>query len=436
MQKNPIIPRRRVLRGFGAAMALPYLEAMMPSSACALPEPEPVPRFGIFYLGMGMNVRQFFPEDTGLGFTTSRILRPLEMHRGKFTVLSGTYLEHGGGHQGTYPFATGIAKDERQGISVDQIAAQAAGQHTRFPSLQMSVRKGTGFGSQVLGTLSFNRQGVPLTPENDPSVLFRRLFFEATPEQKKQQGIDRRRRRSILDLVRNDTQRLQQKLGKADIAQLDQYLVSVRELEKELERIVQWSQKIRPSPELSGIGDYSKSMTPDQKEPFSYETYARLMYDLIALAFQTDSTRVASYVVRAELRGGTFAEWNLRDYHALTHHGNDPRNLEDLAQADEYYMRHWSHFLSRLQSIKEGDATLLDHTVLGLGSGMGIGHSRDQLPTLVSGGSALGIKHQGHVRLPDNTPVANLWHTMLQSFGVDVQGSVQDSTGVIQELVG
>lgn len=435
MQKKARIPRRQVLRGFGAALALPYLEAMMPSSAFALPEPEPVRRFGLFYLGMGMNVRQFFPEDTGPDFTTTRILRPLEPHRGNFTVVSGTYLEHGGGHQGTYPFATGIPKDQRQAISVDQLVAEVAGQHTRFPSLQMSVRNGTGFGSQVLGTLSFNRQGVPLAPENDPSALFRRLFFEASPEEKAQQQIDLRRRNSILDLVSEDTQRLQKKLGQADKAQLDQYLESVRELEKELERVVQWSKKSRPTPELDGIGDYSKSMTPDQNEPFSYETYARLMYDLIALAFQTDSTRVASYVVRAELRGGTFAEWNLRDYHALTHHGNDPKNLEDLAQADEYYMQHWSHFLSRLDSIKEGDATLLDHTVLGLGSGMGIGHSRNRLPTLVSGGAALGINHRGHLRLPENTPLANVWHTLLEASRIEVPSDFQDSTGAIRELL-
>jgi len=436
MQKKTLIPRRHVLRGVGAALALPYLEAMMPSSAFALPEPQRVPRFGIFYLGMGMNVRQFFPEDAGPDFKMPRILRPLEKHRGNFTVLSGTYLEHGGGHRGTYPFATGVPMDERQSISVDQLAAEVAGQQTRFPSLQMSVRKGTGFGSQVLGTLSFNRQGVPLAPENDPAALFQRLFFEPTAEQKSQQSVEWQLRRSILDLVSDDTQRLQKKLGQADKAQLDQYLTSVRELERELERVVEWSKKSRPTPELGGIGDYSKSMTPEQNEPFSYEAYARLMYDLIALAFQTDSTRVASYVVRAELRGGTFAEWNLRDYHALTHHGNDPKNLEDLAQADEYYMQHWSYFLSRLASIREGDASLLDHAVLGLGSGMGIGHSRDRLPTLVSGGRALGLRHQGHLQLPDNTPLASVWHTLLDRFGVTVPGNFQDSTGVIAELVG
>ncbi|MFT5468140.1 MAG: hypothetical protein ACI8UO_003248 [Verrucomicrobiales bacterium] len=432
--KQCSITRRTALRGAGVAMALPYLEAMMPSSVFALPEPESVPRFGNFYFGMGMNIRQFFPTDFGPDFTTPRILKPLEKHRGNFTVLSGIHLAKGGGHSGTYPFATGIPIEERQGISVDQLAAEVGGKQTRFPSLQLSVRKGTGFGSQTLGTLSFNRQGVPLSAENDPSALFRKLFYEPSAEEKSKQGVDWRRRRSILDLVSEDTDRLHRKLGKADQGQLDQYLNSVREMEKELERVVQWSKKDRPTPGLEGIGDYSKPMDPDQTE-FSYETYARLMYDLIALAFQTDSTRVASYLVRAELRGGTFAEWNLRDYHALTHHGNDPKNLEDLAKADTYYMEHWAHFLNRLQSIKEGDSTLLDHTVLGFGSGMSLGHSRGNLPTMISGGSALGLRHHGHLKLPENTPMANMWHTLLDRVGVEVPERFQDSTGLIDELV-
>lgn len=291
MQKKSMISRRHVLRGAGAALTLPYLESIMSSWALPLPDPAPVPRFGMFYLGMGMNDRQFFPEDTGPGFTTARILRLLEPHRGRFTVLSGTYLVEGGGHRGTYPFATGISMDRRQGISADQLAAEVVGQQTRFPSRQLSVRRGTGFGSQVLGTLSFNWQGVPLSPENDPSAIFRRLFLEASPEQKKTQQVEWRRRRSVRDLVQDDAQRLQKKLWQADRPQLDQYLESVRELEKELNRVVEWSRNSRPHPDLQGIGDYSVSMTPEQSETFPYETCARLMYDLIALAFQTDSTR-------------------------------------------------------------------------------------------------------------------------------------------------
>ncbi len=417
-------------------MALPYLEAMMPASALALPTPQVTPRLGVFYFGMGMNVRQFFPTDVGPDFTMPRILKPLEEHRGRFTVLSGTYLQNGGGHQGTYPFATGIAREKKQDISFDQLASEAIGRDTRFPSLQLSIKRGTGLGGPDLATLSWNRQGVPLAAENDPSTLFDRLFRPPTAEQKANQSTEFRQRQSVLDLVSEDAARLQKKLGQADRRQLDQYFHSVRELEKQLERQVQWSEKAKPNPKLDGLGDYSQRLTPDEPKDFSYEEYSKLMYDLIALAFQTDSTRVVTYVVRTELKGGSYPEWGLsKDYHSLTHHGNDPQNLDELARADAIYMRHWSHFLRRLRSIREGDATLLDHALLGFSSGMGIGHSRDLLPTMLSGGAGLGIRHQGHLELPKNTPLANLWLTMMQRLGVEAGKRLHDSTGVIKELV-
>ncbi len=436
MTKNAFLSRRTFLRGTGAAMALPYLEAMMPSSAFALPEPKQTPRLGIFYFGMGMNVRQFFPKDFGPQFTTPTILKPLEEHRGQFTALSGTYLQHGGGHQGTYPFATGIAREKKQNVSFDQLVAETIGKDTRFPSLQMSIKRGTGLGGPDLATLSWNRQGVPLAAENNPSVLFDRLFRPPTPAQKANETTEFHQRQSVLDLVREDAGRLRKKLGRADQEQLDQYFNSVRELEKELERQVQWSTKIKPNPQLDGIGDYSEKLTPDEPKGFSYERYSRLMYDLIALAFQTDSTRVVSYVVRTELKGGSYPEWGLsKDYHSLTHHGNDPQNLNELAKADAIYMRHWSHFLRRLKSIREGDGNLLENSLLGFSSGMGIGHSRDLLPTMLSGGTGLGIRHQGHLELPKNTPLANLWRTMMNCIGMEAPEQFHDSTGLIKELV-
>ncbi|MBM82278.1 MAG: hypothetical protein CMJ78_17060 [Planctomycetaceae bacterium] len=257
MQKQPKIYRRTMLRGSGALLALPYLEAMMPASTLALPQPQLTPRMGIFYLGMGMNVRQFFPNDFGPNFTTTRILKPLEEHRGDFAVLSGTYLTDGGGHKGTYCFTTGIEREKKQAISFDQIVADAIGKDTRFPSLQMSIERGTGFSGADLAILAWNRQGVPLPAQNDPTVLFDRLFRPPTAEQKLRQSTDFRQRKSVLDLVREDAARLNKKLGKTDQQQLDQYFNSVRELERELERQVQWSSKSKPNPELEGIGDYA-----------------------------------------------------------------------------------------------------------------------------------------------------------------------------------
>lgn len=436
MPFTPRISRREMLRGTGALVALPYLEAMMPSSVLAAPQPDPPARMAMFYFGTGMNMRQFTPEDEGKDFTLTRILAPLEPHRGQFTVLSGTYLEKGGGHDGAYPFSTSIAKDQKQAISPDQLAAETIGRDTRFASLQMSVKNGTSFGSQALATISWNAQGVPLAAENDPHVLFNRLFRPDSEREQAQQSAEFRRRRSVLDLVRDDAKRMERQVGQADQQRLDQYFSSVRELETQLDRRVAWSTKPKPAPETAGMGDYGRSLVPQGVPGFTYDTYAKLMYDLIALAFQTDSTRVITYVVRTELAGGVYPEFGVsKDYHSLTHHGNDPQNLEELAKVDTIYMAHWAYFLNRLRSIREGDQTLLDRSVLGFSSGMGIGHSKDLLPTAVSGGAGLGIEHQGHVKLPANTPLASVWHTMLDRVGVRVPDSFQDSKGLLRQLI-
>lgn len=431
------IGRRSFLRGTGACLALPWLEAMMPQGARAASSPTVVPRMGMFYFGTGMNMREFYPDGYGLDAGMSRILKPLEPHRGRFTVLSGTWLDKGGGHGGAYPFATSIAIGEKQAISPDQIAAQLHGKHTRFPSLQLSVKRGTGFGSQVLATISWNQQGVPLAAENDPQTIFNRLFRPASEQEQVEQSDEFRQRGSVLDAVLSDAKQLQGKLGQADRQQLDQYLNSIREVELTLRREIDWADRPKPQPDLKGFGDYEKAVAPEGNGKFVYDTYAKLMYDLIALAFQTDSTRVITYVVRTELAGGVYPEFGVsKGYHELTHHGNDPKNLEELAKVDTVYMKHWSYFLDRLASIRDGDGTLLDHTMLGFSSGMGIGHSKDLLPTVLSGGSALGIRHQTHLQMKEHTPLASLWQTMTVKMGVEIDEPFQDSTGVIGELVG
>lgn len=435
--KRPFrLSRRTFLRGSGALVALPYLEAMLPSTALASPPQEIVPRMGMFYFGTGMNMRQFEPQEEGPDFQLTRILKPLEPLRGNFTVFSGTWLEHGGGHDGAYPFSTSIEKGARQGISPDQIAARRIGAATRYPSLVMSVDRGTNFGSQALATISWNEQGVPIPAENDPKTLFDRLFRPDTKEQAARRDDDFRRRQSVLDLVRDEARRMERKLGRADREQLDQYFNSVRELELQLQRRVEWADRPKPTPDTQGRGDYSESITPEGNGEFLYDTYAKLMYDLIALAYQTDSTRVVSYVVRKELAGGVYPEFGVsKGYHALTHHGNDPKNLEELAKVDTIYMSHWAYFLNRLKSIREGDHTLLDAVMLGFSSGMGIGHSKDRLPSVLSGGKALGVAHQGHVRLPERTPISAMWHTMLDRMGVEIEGRFQDSPGPIKQVL-
>jgi hypothetical protein len=431
------LSRRRFLRGTGTMLALPWLEAMSPVFARTTKDQAgPTPRMGMFYFGTGMNMRQFYPEGFGKDARMSRILKPLEKHRDRFTVLSKTWIEHGGGHDGAYPFATAIAKGEKQRVSPDQLAAEIHGKETRFPSLQFSVKRGTGFGSQALATISWNRQGVPLAAENDPKTIFNRLFRPTNAEQKSRQSDEFRQRGSVLDAVLGDAKTMKKALSQADRDQLEQYFNSIREVEKGLEREINWSDKAKPKPDLAGYGDYEEAMSPEGNGKFIYEDYAKLMYDLIALAFQTDSTRAITYVVRTELAGGVYPEFGVsKGYHSLSHHGNDPKNLEDLAVVDTIYMKHWAYFLDRLQSIQDGAGTLLDHTMLGFSSGMGIGHSKTNLPTVLSGGGGLGINHQTHLQLRENTPLSSMWQTMLEKMGVEVGEGFQDSRGPISEIL-
>lgn len=440
---TPRIERRTLLRGTGGAMALPFLEAMLPKAQAANQANVAIPkRLGIFYFGTGMNMRELEPQDEGRDYTLSPTLKVFADHKQDFTVLSGTYLEHGGGHDGDYTFSTGVkAKDGssiNNSVSMDQIAAEQIGRETRFPSLQMCVQRGTGFGGN-LRTLSWNRDGVPLASENDPHVLFNRLFKVDGPEETELRKKGFRQRRSILDTVMEEAKKMQRNVGKRDEVKLDEYFSSVREVEKQLQRDIDWNLKPKPKVDTNGMGDFSDSYTVNMPAgQFVYETYAKMMYDLIALAFETDSTRVVSYVVRQESAGGTFPEFGVsKGFHELTHHGNDPKNLAELAQVDRIYFSHWNHFINRLKSFRQVDgSSLLDHSLLGFSSGMGIGHSKDRLPTCLFGGGAAGVTHQGHLRLPTNTPLSRVWHTMLDRAGVQVNEPFQDSSGVIEPLVG
>ena len=348
-------------------------------------------------------------------------------------------LKHGGGHTGDYSFLTGTegwtSAGIKGGISADQVVAKQLGSATRFPSLQLSIASGTNFGNQGLATLSWSENGVPLAAENDPHVLFSRLFQIDDIREARQRDEGFRRRGSILDLVGSQAKQLQSGVGQDDRRKLDEYFTSVREVESQLQRDIDWSTKPKPEPNLSGIGDYSRSLTPSSRE-FDYVEYQKLMYDLIALAYNTDSTRVITYNVRQELSGGTFdAHGVSKGFHSLTHHNNDPKNLEELAKVDEINMGFWNQFLKRLDGIKESDGrSLLDHSMLAFSSSAGMDHSRDKLPTIMFGGEALGMKHQTHLQLPEKTPLANVWHTMVDRVGVKVE-ALQDSTGVISELV-
>ena len=439
------LDRRTALKGLGVSIALPFMEAMLPKAALAssaAASKEIPKRMGLFYFGTGMNMREIEPVDTGLNYTLSPTLKVLERHRKEFTFMSGSFLEHGGGHQGDYTFSTGVkARDGgtiKNSISMDQVAAATLGKDTRFPSMQMCVQRGTGFGGNLC-TLSWNQNGVPLASENDPHVLFNRLFKVDNVDEQRVREKGFRRRGSILDVVLADAKRMEKKISGNDKEKLEEYFQSIREVERQLERNQQWATKPKPNVNTQGMFDYSESYTQHMPSgQFSYDRYAKMMYDLIALAYETDSTRVVSYVVRKESGGGTFPEFGVsKGFHELTHHNNDPKNLAELAKVDRIYFEQWAYFIDRLKSFKQPDgSTLLDHSLLAFSSGMGIGHSKDRLPTFLFGGQQAGIQHQGHLALRENTPLSSVWHTMLDRLDVPVGDSFQDSSGLIKPLLG
>lgn len=439
-----VLDRRTTLKGLGVALSLPLLEAMLPGgvlrAAGAGSGGGSIPaRSAFFYFGTGMNVRELFPKDTGKNFTMTPTIEPLAPWRDQFTFFSNTFLQHGGGHQGDYPFLTGAdagwSNPSSNTISADQVVANAIGDQTRFASLQFSRGRGTGFGS-YLQTLSWTEAGVPLPAENDPSRIFARLFAPDDADSRARRANTHRQRGSILDMIADEAKSLETKIGKSDQEKLDEYFTSIRGVETQLERDIDWADKPKPEPKIEGMGDFSKSVTYGNLGAYTYEQYAKLMYDLIALAFQTDSTRTITYVVRQEGESPNFPEWGVsKGFHALTHHGEDPQNLRELAQVDRIYMSHFAYLLQRLSDLQNPDgSSLLDHTVLGFSSGMGIGHSKDRLPTAMFGGRALGVDHQGHLVLPPNTPLSAVWHTMVDRVGVQTT-QFQDSPGVIKELI-
>lgn len=435
------LDRRTLLKGVGATIALPFLESMLPlrahaaSGAAAGASGIPA-RMAVFYFGTGMNMRVFEPTDAGKNFTLTPTLEPFAPWRDQLTVFSGTYLEYGGGHGGDYPFLTGIdRKAGKMGISADQIAANQIGHQTRFASLQLSERGGTGFGGN-LNTLSWTDQGIPLPSMNEPAEVFDLLFKPVNAEQARTNQLHARQRGSVLDAVLSKARSLESKISATDKEKLDEYFSSIRGVEQQLQRDLAWADTPKPTPDTTGMGDFHESF----KWTDDPEKYYTLMYDLVALALQTDSTRVITHVVRKESQGGEIVTTGIPDlagnFHTLSHHGNDPVKLRDLARVDRVYMEHFSHLLKRLSEMKEPDgSSLFDHTMIAFSSGMGIGHSRDRLPSVLLGGKNLGLEHQGHLVLAPNTPLARIWHTMLDRMHVQVPDNFQDSTGPIRELI-
>lgn len=445
------LPRRTFLKGSGTALALPWLEVMSTqaravANAGGITEGER-PRRSIFcYWGLGINGRDYTPSDAGLNYRTTKILKPLDRLRDDFTVISGLTLTHGGGHTGDRSFLTGTAthsSSTKLRISCDQQLAAAVGKQTRFPSLTLGIRRGTGFGAPQDNTLSWTENGTPIPSENRPHVLFDQLFRAESAEQIAARRAESAETSSVLDAVRDEADRLNKKLGRDDRRKLDEYFTSVRDVERRMADELAWLSKPKPQVERLKFGDDVQALDPEvsRGKTFDYRRYQRLMYDVLALALQTDSTRVVSYMPRMDLRDGTGCYTFMGcpyGYHEMTHHGEDPDKLKWNTQVDTWYSEDWGYFLDRLKSVKEGDGTLLDHTLLVWGSSGGTvnSHNRTDLPTMFVGGQKLGIRHQGHL-VKKGVLLGNVWQTMFEKMGVPVPDDFQggEANGVISELV-
>ncbi len=433
------LSRRTFLRGTGVSIALPALDATMPKRASAQTATN-IPRMVCCYIPNGVNFMKWKPQGEGPDWELSPSLEPLAPVKEHVTCLSG--LEHPrawGGHGGADVFLTGAhlegtpGRDYANSISVDQAAARVHGLQTRIPSLELSFSNGTGTAGHSI-TLSFDDRGTPLPAENRPPAVFERLFVVDSAASRSAQQQRLAEDRSILDSVLEDSRALERRLGQADREKLDQYLTSVREVERRVQRREAWIDKPKPTVSTDGL---SLDARP---QPHNFRAYLKTMYDLIALALQTDTTRVATFQLGKESNGGSYAELGIQgDQHTYSHHGGDESMLATLAKIDRFLVEQWTYFLTRLQSTPDGDGTLLDRTMVLFGSGMNSGktgtHSPKNLPLLFAGGTANGIRQGQHLtHEPGSTPFSNLLLTMLHGMKVEAD-SFSDSSGTLSGIV-
>ncbi len=439
--EHTAMPRRSFLKAGGISIALPWLDAMY-ARGDSPKAPEPIRRAMFCYFGLGLNGRDFTPEATGKQYASTTILKPLDAYRDDFTVISGMKLTHGGGHTGERSFLTGTNTHSAGGklrISCDQELAEAIGKQTRFPSLTLGIRRGTGFGGNQDQTLSWSASGTPIPAENRPHVLFDQLFRPDSAEALNQREAEFIRRTSVLDSLQIEAKKLEGALGADDKRKLDEYLTGIRDLERRMQEEKAWLR--RPKPKVDDLVFGKEQGLDPEKAGLEYRRYQRLMFDVIVLALQTDSTRVISYMARMDGQDGTGA-WremgNPYNYHEMTHHGEDPDKLKWFTKADVLYMEEWAYFLGKLKSIRDGGGTLLDHTLLCYGSSNGSvnAHLNTNLPTMLAGGAKLGVKHQGHI-LKKDVRLGNLWSTVFDRMGVPLPKNFQggESDGSVKELI-
>lgn len=382
-----LLSRRHFLRGLGVSMALPMLDCMRPLQAGSI---QNHPRRSVFiYLPNGVNTHDFEIQKSGPDYSLSRILAPLEPHRSEITPISGLYHPNAFGvaHKATQTWLSGAkhGPSDRNTISVDQLIANSIGSKTRFPSLEIS--------NQGL-PMAVSADGITLPTEKNPAVIFQQLFAEPKGGLAKQRR-QLRRKQSMLDLVLDDAKGLANKLGHEDRGRLDQYLIAVREVEVRSQRAEGWLETPRPTIEAELSAKLNRDIQLER-----LGEYLRTVYDIIALAFQTDMTRVVTFNTGNEGTGPSVPEIGInRDRHSLSHHNGDRDLLEQLTRSDEFNVQQFSYFLSRLAALNDGDVPLINSTIALYGSGLSYGnsHGTTSLPLVLAGGRDLGLKHGTHI---------------------------------------
>ena len=446
MTKNLKIPRRTFLKGVGTAMALPLLEAMAPSRIFAATAAANPKRMAFVYVPNGVNMADWTPGAEGASFELPSILDPLKPHQRDLQVLSG--LAHrkadpngdgAGDHaRASASFLTGMqarktaAVDIRAGVSVDQIAAGKIGNFTRLPSLELSCDKGQQAGSCDSGyscayqfNLAWKTATTPLPPEVNPRAVFERLFSNGLPgESQESRAARHANRKSILDFVLEDARQLKAKLGATDRRKLDEYMTAVREIEQRIERAEKFG------------GAASTDYARPKGVPGDYEQHLRVMFDLLALAFQTDTTRVSTFIVAHDGSNRSYPFIGVSDgHHDLSHHGGNAEKKKKIAAINQFHVRQFAYFLEKLKSIKEGEGTLLDNCMIVYGSGISDGnaHNHNDLPVLLAGRGGGTLAPGRHARFAQDTPMTNLYLSMLERMGVEAE-RLGDSTGRLQNL--
>ncbi|MCA9045983.1 MAG: DUF1552 domain-containing protein [Planctomycetaceae bacterium] len=438
------ISRRHILRGLGVGLSLPLLDAMLPSVLGAPSQYKPLneslskqPRFIACYVPNGVNILEWMPEAAGRDYELSQTLSALSEHRNDFSVVTGIGHPHSqGGHSGADTWLTGAdlksvpGSDYSNSVSIDQLIAEQHGRHTRFPSLQLSDRSGTGSAGHS-HTLSFDRSGTPLPAEDSPKRLFERLFVPETSADREATLKRYAERKSILDSILGEAKSLHRELGKEDQQKLDEYLSSVRETEQRVERMENWVDV--PKPEID-----SKFLQLGSQSGNAHDRpmWIDVMLELSYLAFLTDTTRVITFEWSREAGGfGGGGE----NHHELSHHGGDADMLKKLGVIDRFHLSKLGRFLSFLKETQEADGHMLDRTVVLYGSGMNSGkggeHSPKNLPTLVAGGQFFGLKHGQHLAFDPEShpPMSNLLLSIAQAVGVE-RDKFQDATGTLTGL--